>query len=387
MRTGIALSLAILALTLSPAASAQLAVSADDGKQLRPGESAESRTPDMISVIDMNQSPPRVVATLEVAASMIGPPTSIALAPDGSFALVAAAQALEGDDIVKDDTLSVIDLTDPENPVLVQTLSAGAGATGVAINRAGDLALVAGTGSDAIAAFSIADGRLTPAGQVRLDYQTRPTDVAFAPDGRTALAVAQSGNEIIVLSVDGTQVTRTGARIAPGLGPYGVVVSPDGRFAYNTNLRGEIPPAGATADARAIGTISAIDLETASVVSSVEVGMTPEHIALSPDGAYAAVVILNGSNASEDAPHYNPFGFLKVFRIEGGELTLAGEAQTGKWCQGVAWSDDNRRLLLQCAMDRQIEVYDFDGSALTRDEDATIDLVSRPGAIATAASR
>jgi DNA-binding beta-propeller fold protein YncE len=387
VRTGITFSVVILALSLSSTASAQLAVSADDGKQLRPGETADSRTPDMISVIDMDQSPPRLISTLEVPTSMIGPPTSIALAPDESFALVAAAQALEGENIVKNDTVSVIDLNDPSNPSIVQTLSAGAGATGVAINRAGDLALVAGTGSDAIAIFSITDGRLTPAGQVRLDYQTRPTDVAFTPDGRTALAVAQSGNEIIVLSVNGAEVTRTGERIAPGLSPYGAAVSPDGRFAFNTNLRGEIPPGGPVAGSSGIGTISVIDLSDGSVSASVEVGVTPEHVALSPDGAYAAVVLLNGSNASEEAPHYNPFGLLKIFSIDGATLALAGEARTGKWCQGVAWSDDNRRLLLQCAMDREIEVYDFDGAALTRDAGATVSLISRPGAIATASSR
>src|SRR2546421_11084235 len=47
--------------------------------------------PDNVSVIDLSQQPPRVLATVDVAFSDIGPPTAITFAPDGSFALVTSS--------------------------------------------------------------------------------------------------------------------------------------------------------------------------------------------------------------------------------------------------------------------------------------------------------
>lgn len=382
--------LATSAMLLPLPAIAQMAVSANDGKQLRPGEAAATRTADSVSIIDMSQNPPRVIGTVKTSTSMIGAPTSVAVAPNEQFALVTAAQELEGDLIVKADTLSVIDISRPSAPKIIQTLHNPVGASGVSINDAGTLALVAGTGDDAISVYAIAGKKLTFTGKVRLDYQSRPTDVTFSPDGKSAFVVAQSTNAIIRLAIDGRKVTRSGISIAPGMSPYGVTVSRDGRYAFNTNLGGALRPAGAARAGDgppAIGTISVIDLQSNALVGSVEVGATPEHVALSPDGKYLAVVIANGSAAPPTAPGYHPYGLMKIFRVEGATLTPAGEAQTGAWCQGAAWSQDNGRVLLQCAMTKDIEVYRYDGATLVQDKGATLKFDARPGAISTAADR
>ena len=379
---------ALLANALPICAHAQIAVSANDGKQLAPGERSGTRTADSVSIIDIGEGRPRVIGTVAAPASMIGPPTSVAVSPDGSFALVTAAQALEAGSVVKDDSLTVIDLADPTKPRVVQTLRAGPGASGVAINRTGTLALVASTGDDAISVCSIVGRRLTRAGIVRLDYQSRPTDVAFSPDGRTALAVTQSAGAIVRLAVDGTAVTRTGIAIRPGRSPYGITVSRDGRLAINTNLEGQLAPAPSapSVNGAIIGTVTLIDLASNTVVNSVDVGLTPEHVALSPDGQYVAVVVLNGTNLPPEAPDYKPNGLLQVYRLEKARLVKVAETASGRWCQGAAWSRDGAMLLLQCALAREIEVYRFDGRSLTRDPGATIKLAVRPGALGTALS-
>lgn len=389
MRLGTSLLAASALLGLSGAASAQLVVSANDGKQLRPGEAASSRTADSVSIIDLGPRAPRVLATIPLKASMIGPPTAVAVASDQSFAIVTAAQGLEGDTIVKDDTVSVIDLANPSAPQVVQTITAGSGATGVSINKARTLALVANTGDDSITVFSIAGKRLTRVGSVRLPYQSRPTDIAISPDGKTALAVLQSGNALDRLAIDGTTVTRTGTQIAPGMGPYGATFSRDGRYAYNTNLGGQLRPEGAPRQTGGgtIGSISAVDLSTNQLANSIDVGMTPEHVGLSPDGKYIAVVVANGSAAQPGSANYNPNGLLKVFRVEGASFTPAGEAPTGQWCQGTAWSNDSRQLLLQCAMAKEIEVYSFDGKTLVQQKGATLKFDARPGSMSTATDR
>ncbi len=64
-----------------------------------------------------------------------------------------------------------------------------------------------------------------------------------------------------------------------------------------------------------------------------------------------------------------------------------GHADSGHWCQGATWSDDGRLVLQQCATERAILVYRFDGHTLVQDKAATMTFESRPGAIATQHSR
>ena len=381
------------ALLANAAAQAQIAVSANDGKQPRLSQKPSDVRPDNVSIIDLSTYPPKVVGRLDAPVSMIGPPTSVAVAPDSSFAIVTASQKLDPNDptaFVLDDKVSVIDLKDPSRPRLLQTLSAGAGATGVAINRAGTLALVASTGEGTISIYTISERRLTPVGKLQLDPKPGPVDVAISPDGRTALVTQRRGEAIWRLAIDGTRVTDTGVSYPTGVNPYGVVFSHDGRFAYNTNLLGRPQPprpAGERGGPARIGTITVIDLAADRVVDTIDVGPTPEHISLSPDGKHLQVTVVNGSSADPGTPNYNDFGLLKVFRVDGPRLTQVAEARTGQWGQGAAWSDDGRTILQQGAIDKVIEVYRFDGVSLTRDASATLRFDTRPGAIATAAAR
>jgi len=282
----------------------------------------------------------------------------------------------------------VIDLSVPSKPKVLQTLRAGPGASGVSINGAGTLALVASTGDDSISVFSISGRRLAPAGRVQLSPKARPTDVVFTPDGRTALAVEQGASQIIRLAVDGTNVTATGASVMPGWQPYGAVVTHDGAYLINTDLGGGPDAPRPTHGMRPVGALSVIDLKSLKVVRSVPVGPVPEHVALSADGRYLEVTVANGSAATKTDPSYGKvFGLMKIFRVDGPDLTLLASVDTGHWCQGATWSDDDHVILLQCAAEREIEVYRFDGKSVTRDTAATLSFRSRPGSIATARSR
>jgi DNA-binding beta-propeller fold protein YncE len=387
MRIKFRLAAATIALAAPAGLSAQIAVSANDGKQLRPGDAG--RTADSVSVIDLRSYPPRVIGTVAAPASMIGPPAAVAVARNGGFALVSAAQRLTPAGTVElNDQVSVIDLAKPSAPELVQTVQAGPGASGVAINRAGTLALVVSTGDDIVSVFTIRGKRLTPAGKVQLPAKTRPTDVAFLPNGKNAIVVGQSAGQLMRLSVSGDIVKLDGATIAPGAQPYGISFSPDGRYAYNTNMQSNALPAGTT-PARGqvrIGTVTAIDLAT-DTVTAIEVGVTPEHLTLSRDGRYMAVVVHNGSGGAPGAPGYWPHGALKLYGVKGAKLSPIAEVATSAWCQGATFSDDARTVLLQCAADKDIEVYRFNGRTLVQDKAATMRFDARPGAIATANSR
>lgn len=380
-----------LALALvAGAADAQIAVSINDGKQIRAWDGVPGRVPDEMAVIDLGASPPKVLGRVATPVGMIGPPSSAAMTPDGRFAILTASQAVDNagpEVMVLDDLVTVVDVSNPAQPRVTQTLHAGAGATGVSVNKAGTLALVASTAEETISIFTIAGGQLTPAGKIKMPIGSRPVDVVFTPDGRSAYVTAQNANRLFKLSVDGAKVTRSDAGVQTGREPFQVVTSRDGRYVYVTHLSGRLLPAGQTPTAGPqIGTVAVVDTSTGEVANIVDMGVIPEHISVSPDGRHLVAVVVNGSSARPELPNYNPNGFLKVFRIDGSNLVPAGVATTGRWCQGALWTNDSKRIILQCAIDRHIESFRFDGKALTR-EPKIVEFTARPGAFASAGWR
>jgi DNA-binding beta-propeller fold protein YncE len=276
---------------------------------------------------------------------------------------------------VPDDKLTVIDLKASPPKVSAQ-LQAGKGAAGVSINRAGTLALVANRSEGTVSVFSIAGNTLAPVGKVNLgDDKSGPSHVAITPDGKTALVTRDGDNKISVLSIDGNKVEHTKRDISAGLRPYGLVIHPNGKVAVVAN----IGTGSGDAD-----TVSVIDIEAkpARVVHTVTVGQTPEGIALSPDGAFLAVGLANGSNKAKNNPFFNDYGLVKVLGVKGNELVPLTEAKIGHWCQGLAWSKDNHTLLAQCMVEKEIMVFSFDGKELK--PAGSIKLNAGPAGIRTA---
>ncbi|WP_088285303.1 YncE family protein [Ideonella sp. A 288] len=345
-------------------ASAQLAVSANDNKvTLDNGTNrvVANAPPDTVSIIDLGAKPPRVLAELEVPTSVVGPPTSVAVAPDESFALVTRASKVDPTDptkVVVDDTLTVIDLQ-ARPPAVIATLKAGAGASGVSINKAGTLALVANRNAGTVSVFTVAGKVLTPAGTVKLgDDKSGPSHVVFAPDGKTALVTRDGDSVLSLLAIDGSKVESAKRDFAAGLRPYGADISSDGRIAVVANIGRNLGDAD---------TISLIDLQAkpARVVETVTVGPTPEGIVLSPDGKTVAVVIHNGSGKAKESPFYNANGLLLLYRVDGLKLAKLAQAPIGRWSQGIAFSKDGTTILVQNMLERDIQVFRFDGRALT----------------------
>lgn len=363
------------------AARAEIAVSANDGKAaLENGALVvpQAVVPDTVSIIDLSSSPPRVVAEVLAPASVNGPPSSVAVAPDESFALVTAAQKIDPANPkvhALDDRLSVIDLRSSP-PRVVATHAVGKGASGVSINRAGTLALVANRGEGTVSIFTIKDGALTAAGKVALgDAKSGPSGIAFTRDDRTAYVTRDGDWRISVLAIDGDTVTYTKRDLFAGIRPYGIDIVGDGRVAAVANL------GMGQGDA---DTVSLVDLtaKPSRVVSTVTVGQTPEGLKLSPDGRFLAVGVVNGSNKAASSPFYNDHGLLKIYRVAGLELEKVAEAPIGRWCQGIVWRRDGRGLLTQCMIERTLTAFTFDGTALT--PAGTLDIGSGPAGIRTA---
>ena len=79
-------------MAMTVAASAQIAVSANDGKpalvdgvvKIQPNPA-----PDTVTIIDLSVSPPKVLAEVQAPSSVAGPPQNVAITPDEALALAA----------------------------------------------------------------------------------------------------------------------------------------------------------------------------------------------------------------------------------------------------------------------------------------------------------
>jgi len=348
---------------MTPLASAQIAVSSNDGKAVLVNGVNSIPSPvadDTVTILDLGASPPKVLGEVKAPSSVAGPPQNVAIAPDESIALVAASLRIDPNDpkkLVPDNRVTVIDLK-ANPPAVIATLEAAPGASGTSINRAGTLALVANRNDGSVSIFTIAGKTVAPAGKVAVGTATSvPSSVAFTPDGKMALVSRYGDHKISVLAIDGNNVTDTKQTMTGSYQPYAIQVSPKGDIAVVGSQGGN------TGD---IDTINVIDLrgKAPRIVHTLDVGQIVEGLAFSNDGNYIALTAQDGSARPPTHPFYNEHGLVAIFGVNGTNLTKAAELRVGKWNQGVVWSRDGKTLLTQSMVDKALFVLSFDGNAL-----------------------
>jgi len=359
-KLGFALALVPL---LTVGATAQILVSANDNKAvLVNGANVVPVNPaaDTVSILDLGVSPPKLIGEVKAPASVVGPPQSVAISRDESFALVTGAFKVDPADpkkAIPDNKLSVIDLK-AKPPAVIATLEAGLGAAGVSINNVGTLALVANRSEGTVSVFTIAGNNLTPAGKIQLgDSKSGPSHVAFTPDGKSALVTRDGDNRVSILTIDGNKVEDSKAFMVGGVRPYSLEIGPKGDVAVFSNQ------GGGQGD---IDVINVIDLKAKPprIVDTISVGQTPEGVGMSSDGKYVAVTVMNGSNRPKDHPAFNDFGLLQVYSVNGTTLSKIAQAKVGHWCQGAAFSKNNKTVVIQCMVEKNLQVFNFDGRSL-----------------------
>ncbi len=367
----------MLCVAASPCWAADIILSMNDNHTILDDQAnqvaASPARPDTVDMIDIGQSPPRIVGTVEVPGSVVGPPFAVWMAPDSSWAILTAATQADPAakfGIAPDDRVSVLDLTSTP-PHVTQTLHAGAGATTIRLSPNGTLALVCNRTEGSVSVFTVKDKHLEPAGKVDLGKQSGASGVAFTKDGKTAIVSRQFDNQVSVLHIDGTAVTLDKRPITTGMAPYTMDITPDLALAAVSNMgRGD-----GDAD-----TVSLIDmtLTPPRSVFSVSVASGPEPMKFSPDGKFLAVGAEMGTPNMPSAPTYHDHGVVQVFAVTGQTLNLVTTAPIGRWTEGIAWSRDNTMLMVQNDRDRTISVFGFDGHALT----AKPDLIPSGGPVA-----
>jgi DNA-binding beta-propeller fold protein YncE len=347
----------------APALHAQVAVSSNDNKVVNidgANKIIENPPPDTATIIDLGGSPPKVLATLDVPGSVVGPPQSVAVAPDESLALVVASTKKDPADPKKtapDNRLTVIDLK-ASPPAVIATVEVGTSPAGVSFSPDGKLVLVANRGDGTVSILTASGKTLAVAGKVDFgNPRAGPSHVAFLPDGKRALVTRDGDHRISVLSVDGSKVEDTKQYMVAGVRPYSLSISPRGDAAIFTNQ------GGGQGDN---DIISVIDLKKTPprIAEYITTPQTPEGATFSPDGSHVAVTVQNGSQRPKTHPSYNDHGLLIVYRVDGTKLTEAARAKVGGWTQGVVWSKDGKTLLSQGMLTKALDVLSFDGKEL-----------------------
>ena len=334
-----------------------------------------------MSIIDIHDPiKPRILANLPLMNTIIGPPVNLAITPDQHLALVANSldwvkdgESWKG---VPDNKIYVIDLT-TSPPAQIATVETGKQPSGMAINRAGTLALVANRADDTVSALSI-DGKnvklvetVSVAGAAAAPGAAPappalPAAVAITPDGRHALVVKSGANRVALLDIDGqklsyAKVDGKNYDMATGLNPLNVQVTPDGKLAIVNNI-------GGGQDGQ-VDTVGVIDLEAnpPRVIDQVVVGDGPEGLAMSPAGSYAASLLLNGTGPTPKTAFYrHDKSYVALLKIDGMTVHKVAQADVGDLAEGIAFSPDGRYLYVGNFGDSDIDILRLEGDNLTK---------------------
>jgi DNA-binding beta-propeller fold protein YncE len=377
------LALGLLGCGLTPAFGQTLIVGNDEKQGVDQNFKPILREPghDTLSIIDISQpETPRITATIPLVNSVVGPPTNLAITPSGDIALVANSLAPVvqgwGRRLEPDDKVFVVDLK-ASPPKIVGTVTVGKQPSGLAINSKGDLALVANRGDGTISVLSIKGKDVLVVGTVPIGLPAdQVSAVAITPDGTKALATKPAANKVALLTIDGEKVTYDKRDLPTGIFPYNVAIAPDGKLALTADNGG-----GGGSDGN-VDTVGVIDLAAnpPRVVDHVTVGDSPEGLAISPKGNLAVSVQAEGSNTPKTVFYHHDGGSVAVLAIDGDKVTKVGSVTVGALPEAVAFSADGSRIYIGNFIDGDLSVLKVDGTNVT-DTGQRFKLPGRPASM------
>jgi DNA-binding beta-propeller fold protein YncE len=326
---------------------------------------------DTVTIVDITDpTKPRIVANLPAQNSVIGPPTNLAITPDNKLALLASSIDVvkDGENLknVPDNKLYVIDLT-ASPPAVIATLQTGKQPSGMAINRAGNLALVTNRADNTVSVLSISGKTVSIVGTVAVAPADSPSQqvsaVAITPDGKRALVAKTAANKVALLDIDGTTVTYKGYDMLTGLFPYNVQITADGKLGLVSNNG-----ASGIADGQ-VDTVGVIDLtlDPPRQVDQVTVGDGPEGMAVSPTAGYAISVLTNGSGGSvpDKAFFRHDHALAAILKSDGKTVRKVGQTEVGTLAEGIAFSPDGRYVYVANWGEQNLVPYQLEDDKLT----------------------
>jgi len=322
---------------------------------------------------------PRFVGSVKVENSILGPPTNVAVTPDQSIALIANAVHSEktegGWKAVPSDEVFVVDLKGVF-PQLIKTLKVGRQPSGIAVSKDGKFALVANRDSKSITMLLI-DGTNVSVGET-ISTEDAVGAIAITPDGRRAIATKTAVHKAVLLNISEDRKLSIGANLWTGLFPWNVAISPDGRLALVNNIGNNGQSDGSAK------TVSVIDLAASVpfVSDHVSVGDGPEGVVFSPNGAFAAITILQGSyDAPSTAWFRHEAGAVSLLRNAKGTISVVNSVNVGAFPEGLAFAPDNEHVYVGNYRSNTISILKVDAAGVLVDTSLKVELPGPPASL------
>lgn len=321
----------------------------------------------------------RRAATVAASNSVVGPPASLAVTPDGRYAIVVEAVGPRPagadpklSDLPVGRTLTVVDLSDPDRPRIVQQMQSFERPFSVSVSADGTLVAIAyqpakpAKGVISLALHRFSAGRLsapiTPA--IPGWSETDSLAVAEFHPKENVLALLSKKSSLRFVRVQGTgtdlRLTPWGNTVAIEGSPWLVRFTPDGRYALvNCSYEG--------ADVSGpVGTVSSFRLDARRaadgspehlLASRANAGLTPEGLGISPDGRWVATANLDLSYLPLGDARQSFAASLTLLRLDpqSGALERVGEFPFDGILPETVLFDNSSRIIAATSFDR------FDG--------------------------
>jgi DNA-binding beta-propeller fold protein YncE len=379
LKHGASAATLLIAVTFGSAYAAPFMIVGDDAKVGMNAQGNPMINPtghDEVLVVDLAKpEAPKIVARLPLENSIVGPPTNLAISPNGRLALVADSMTVVQDNGVNKmqptDKLWVIDMT-ANPPKLVQTLTLGKQPSGLSFSPSGDIALVCNRADGTLSILKVDGMQVTPSGSIQMSKGI--STVQFTPDGKHALVAESPENQVGVLDIDGDQVTDSKLTLPTYLFPYNIVTTPNSQLAIVAD-NGHMGVSDGNND-----DVSVIDLRGPHphVIDHIGVGDAPEGLAMSPRGDLAVVVSVNGSNMPHAWFHHKGSA-VTVLRIQGMKVTPIKTIQVGRLTEPAVFSPDGRYIYLGNYLDNDFSILKVNGTNVV-DTGKTFKLPGQPAA-------
>ena len=298
--------------------------------------------------LDSSGMPLSMGMTQAVADSL---PRRLAMSPDGRhlYADAAGAGVVDMYDIAAGGAL---------NPLAPGSVAAGGGPTGIGVTPDGRFAYVAS--GNALFMYAVgSDGKLSALSPASIALADSGS-ITISPDGRWLYAATGTPGGFVAMYAIGAdgQLSPLATPLAPtDRGPFDVVLTPDGKFAYASSSIGSIREFKVQAD----GTLDPLGDVSANL-------STPQDIAISPDGKVAYVPDWDNNIVAQYA--VGATGLLVPLS--------PATAAVGDGPVSVAISPDGKKAYVANLRENTVAVFDVNSDGTLNVASRTTTTVTRP---------
>ena len=297
---------------------------------------------DALSVIRLNKPVSDLKAVeIGVSNSVTGPPSVVAVTPDGRYAVVIETRGQrpvgKADPLLKDlpagKAVTVIDLSDPDRPTIQQRIDGPEAAQSVTISADGSLVAIVykppNPAQPPLTLYRLAGGKLTDPTTPDVPGWVageRLNGAVFHPRQNTlAVLNATKATLSFVKLVEGggkLSLSAWGNPVAVDKQPFQVVFTPDGRYAVtNAMYYGNDVSGANSVPASVLSVRLATDTATGEavvhqIVDRVLSGVLSEGLAISPDGRWLATANLEQSSYPLTSPRQGFFASVSLIRMD-----------------------------------------------------------------------